>query len=143
MAAFFLNIRSLRCHQVLLVCLIENLCVKPIVIALYETWLTDNDPLDIYKLPGCSSIIVKNRQQKKGGGVAFFVRKDLNFEEVEYKCNIESATIELTDKKFNLIKCVGYRPPSLSFDNFQDDFEFLLVQHTKRFKKLLTWGTLT
>ena len=139
-----MNIQSLRSHHDLLKCLIENLCVKPIVIALCETWLIDNDPLDIYRLPGYSSIVVKNRQQKKGGEVAFFVRNDLNIGDMKYECNLESTTKELTDKNFNLIISVVYRPTSLSFDNFQEDFEVLLKQHTKNSKKkLLSWATLT
>ena len=130
----------MRSHLDLLICLIENLCLKPIVIALCETWLIDNDPLDIYKLPVYSSNVVLTKTTEKGGGVALFVRNDLNFEDMKYECNIESTTKKNNRPKFKLIISVFYRPPSLSFDNFQDDFEFLLEQHTKSSKKAIVVG---
>ena len=38
-----LNIRSLRLHHDQLCDLVDSLKEKPLVIALFETWLTDND----------------------------------------------------------------------------------------------------
>ena len=46
----FLNIRSLRLHHDQLCVLVDSLKQKPLVIALYETWLTDNDFLDFFSV---------------------------------------------------------------------------------------------
>ena len=47
---FFLNIRSLRCHYDELKILIDDFEVKPPIIALCETWLTDSDPYQFIQL---------------------------------------------------------------------------------------------
>ena len=62
----FLNIRSLRCHHDQLNAFIEGFSTKPLVIALCETWLTDNDPTSLYKIIGFSNIVTHNRSGQKG-----------------------------------------------------------------------------
>ena len=49
---FYLNIRSLRCHHNELKVFLSTLTNKPAIIALCETWLTDNDTLELYTLKG-------------------------------------------------------------------------------------------
>ena len=46
---FFLNVQSLRSHHDQLKLLIESFQTKPALVALCETWLSDNDPIDIYE----------------------------------------------------------------------------------------------
>ena len=48
----FLNIQSLRNHHDQLKVLIASLKWQPCVVALCETWLSDNDPLELYNLDG-------------------------------------------------------------------------------------------
>ena len=75
-ALLFINVQSLRSHHDQLCCQLETLKTKPAVIAVCETWLTDNDPIDMYFITGYQPLIVKNRNDKNGGGVGFFVRED-------------------------------------------------------------------
>ena len=75
-ALLFINVQSLRSHHDQLYCQLETLKTKPAVIAVCKTWLTDNDPIDMYFITGYQPLIVKNRNDEKGGGVGFFVRAD-------------------------------------------------------------------
>ena len=70
---FFMNVRSLRSHYDQLSILVASLIKVPMILALYETWLTDNDPTILYSFDGFSKIENVNRKKnKKGGGLAFF-----------------------------------------------------------------------
>ena len=73
----FLNIRSLRCHYDQLNEFTEGFSNKPLVIALFETWLTDSDPTTLYKINGFSNIVTHNRSGQKSGGCAFFVNENV------------------------------------------------------------------
>ena len=64
---FFLNIRSPRSNHEHLVCLFKKFQVKPPVIALCEKWLSENDPLEIYKIDGYHPVVVQNRSKRKVG----------------------------------------------------------------------------
>ena len=72
----FINVQPLRSNHDQLCCQLETLDTKPDVITVCETWLTDNDPIDVYFITGYQPMIVKNRNDKRGGGVGFFVRHD-------------------------------------------------------------------
>ena len=76
---FFMNVRSLRSHYDQLSILVASLIKMPMILALYETWLTDNDSTILYSIDGFSKIENVNRKRKKGGGFAFFVRKGFDF----------------------------------------------------------------
>ena len=67
-----LNIRSLSKNFDLLLCLIDSLVDKPSVIALTETWLNDDSPVNGYQISGYHPLISKHRNTR-GGGVAFFI----------------------------------------------------------------------
>ena len=69
----FINVQSLRSHHEQLCCQLETLETKQAVIAVCETLLTDNDPIDIYFIIGYQPMIVK-KTTKRGGGVGFFVQ---------------------------------------------------------------------
>ena len=77
---YFLNIRSLRCHHDQLVIDINQLEQKPLIIALCETWLCDNDYLNLYHLDGYHPLISKHRKYQRGGGCAFYVSNGVNFQ---------------------------------------------------------------
>ena len=46
---------------------------------LFETWLTDNDPIGLYQIEGYQPVENKNRPNKRRGGLAVFVRNDMNY----------------------------------------------------------------
>ena len=77
---YFLNIRSLRSHHDQLVIDINQLQQKPLIIALCETWLCDNDYLNLYHLDGYHPLISTHRKYQRGGGWAFYVHDDVKFQ---------------------------------------------------------------
>ena len=101
----FLIIRSLRNHHDQLCCLIEKFKTKPIAIGLCETWLTDNDPIDSYKIDGYLPLITENRETKKGVGLAFFIRDDFTGEEsspLKKRKNLKTFRLNLRIPKITL-----------------------------------------
>ena len=75
----FLNIQLLRNHHDQLKVLVASLKWQPYVVALCETWLSDNDPLELYNLDGYQNCIFVNRQKSRGGGLAFFIKDQIDF----------------------------------------------------------------
>ena len=55
------TIKSLRNHHDHLKVLIETMESKPALVALCETWLSDNDTKDLYQLDGYLNLVVSNR----------------------------------------------------------------------------------
>ena len=76
---FFLNVQSLRSHHDQLRVLVASLNRQPLVIAICETWLSDNDPLNLYHLDGYQKGIFVNRQNSRGGGLALFIKNKINY----------------------------------------------------------------
>ena len=62
-SVFFLNIRSLRLHHDQLCIMDDSLKKKHLVIALCETWLTENDCLEMFQLDGYQKGVFKNREK--------------------------------------------------------------------------------
>ena len=124
---FFLNIRSLRCHHEHLQNLLLDTGEKPAIIALAETWLTERDPLAIYKLEGYAPIITKNRKTR-GGGCAFYVKENIVFTEVVTDSNVEHSAITAKIDGSYKTFCVIFNPPNASLTTFMEDLDKLLGQ---------------
>ena len=140
----FLNIRSLRNHHDQLCCLIEKFKTKPIAIGLCETWLTDNDPIDSYIIDGYLTLITENRETKKGGGLAFFIREEFTGEQftVKKEKKLENFSIKLTNTQdnFELIFHIMRRPPSTKNSDFLVLFDELLEQLEVGNKNMILCG---
>ena len=129
---FFMNIRSLRTHHDQLVYELNELEFKPIVICLCETWLTDNDPLGLYQIEGYQPVEVKNRPTKRGGGLAVFVRNDINYSMMNFSIDIEHMAMCLINEQgTRATLSLVYRPPSSSIDSFIENFDKLLFELKK------------
>ena len=116
----FLNIQSLRNHHDELKFLVASLKWQPYVVALCKTWLSDNDPLELYNLDGYQKDIFVNRQKSRGGGLAFFLKVLSN--------ELENVVLTLSlGSKQKLNICILYRPPSINSKHFLTQFEDLLV----------------
>jgi hypothetical protein len=93
--------------------LLYNKCID--VLAVSETWLKSDDSDDYVKVEGYS-IIRKDRNGKRGGGVCLFIRKALSFN-ILYMSNLqfdnqpEYIFIEIIVKKIKLLCSVVYRRP--------------------------------
>ena len=99
------------------------------VIGLTETWLTKSSAV-YYSLPGYK-FIENSRINKTGGGVAFYIKDDLDFHvlsEVSLMNDIvESLSIEIKvpDSK-NILITVIYKPPNSSCKLFLEYLQELL-----------------
>ena len=139
---FYMNIRSLRCHHDQLVTLFDDFEVKPLLVCLCETWLTNNDPNELYWLDDYCEIEVKNRESKLGGGLAFYARDDLNYSVREIQSNVEHIVITIFREKLcPLNLCLIYRPPDAKVDFF-DNLDNLLTELMGLSGELLLLGDL-
>ena len=62
---------------------------------------------------------------KKGGGVGFFIKEDLSFEQVS-KNSYQAFEIISIEGAKDVIFHVVYRPPNLSKSQFLDEFAIVL-----------------
>ena len=124
----FLNIQSLRNHHDQLKILVASLKWQPYVVALCETWLSDNDPLELYNLDGYQEGVFVNRQKSRGGGLAFFIKDQIDFSHEILSNELENVVLTLSLAiKLKLNVCLMYRPPSINSKHFLTQFEDLLV----------------
>lgn len=100
------------------------------VIALSETWLTEKKGFDFY-LEGYE-LFYANRANRRGGGVALFVDRNLRCRRVENMSTIIndlmeclSVEIELERKKKIVVMCV-YRTPGSNVELFKERLEELM-----------------
>ena len=124
---YFSKIRSLRCHHDQLVIDINQLEQKPLIIALCETWLCDNDCLNLYHLDGYHPLISKHRKYQRGGGCAFYVRDDVNFQLNSVEVNFECINISIVYKSVKTNISVVYKPPQSKNEVFLNHFENYLL----------------
>ena len=130
---FLINILSLRCHHDLLKCEIERFDSLPRAVDMCETWLLDDDHLGLYYLGlDYQKIITRNKQGKKGGGIAAFVIEGLHYREWKRKYGYF-----FSDKTDELVICILYRPPSLLFGKFLEELENLLFDLNSAYKNIL------
>ena len=105
------------------------------IIALNETWLSE-EMAEIYtNLPGYNSVF-KNRNTY-GGGVLFFIRKNISFEKIEDLC-ISDSNMECIFLKIELeneLFIVGniYRPPSGKMNIFNEKMQNILDYWTSNY----------
>ena len=79
-----INVRSIVDidHFTKLEALIDSLPIKPMVIGLTETWVTDSSKGSFLNLPGYH-FIQNHRHQFGGGGVGFYISDHLHFSVID------------------------------------------------------------
>ncbi len=110
------------------------------LIALSETWLKNTSP-DMFSLPGYS-LITNNRSDKRGGGVALYVRSDIHYEVRDNLCHstdsLESLFIEIKSSAAkNIVVGAMYKPPKAPHSDFMFLFQRIIAQ-TANYRCLLT-----
>ena len=121
-SALHANIRSMNRHFDELLSLIDKPLHNPFsLVGLTETWIKENSNLPFH-IDGYD-FIHKNRNAGAGGGVAFYIKKSLNYNILdEFSiCNpcIESLFIEIEiPGNKNIIAGVIYRSPSSNAQEF-------------------------
>lgn len=125
-STFHLNIRSLSNKYDTFLNYLSSLNHAFSVIALSETWLTEESK-DFFKLPNYNSVH-HVRQNRIGGGVSLFIHDDYEFRTREDFClmsdttEVESIFLELTGFSGgkNVIVGVVYRPPDSTINVFNE-----------------------
>ena len=131
-----LNIRGLKGKQIELNNLFARLN-SPEIIILNETWLKEGDTKQIniprYKYEGVP------RLHKKGGGVGFLIRSDLQYRcrhdlepnEINRWC--EQCYIEIKNNKDKVLVGSMYRPPNTNISDFLETFNYQMnkINNTK------------
>ena len=120
------NCRSIKNKFGIFESLLHNLDKKFDIIALTETWLTQNDDLNFYNLEGYTIEHI-NRKQKLGGGIIIYVNNKLSTSRIENMSFSEhnymdalALEVQLNNKKIN-VACI-YRPPSTNIHEFNNRF---------------------
>ena len=126
-----MNVRSLKKHIKDLEALIHSLEFPPNVICLTETWLTDNDDIDFFMVPGYNNYAIKNRSTH-GGGVMIQIQDSMSLIETHPTELEETLLVSLQYKKYRFKLATVYNPPrtnKLTFveklDNFLNDITSL------------------
>ena len=88
------------------------------ILTLSETWLQNNThQIAHVQIPGYS-LVFKNRCEKRGGGVAVYIREELKYKERNYLMRVEPFVehiwIEISgkNKNSNVLLGVFYQPDS-------------------------------
>lgn len=115
------------------------------VLAVTETWLNANTE-DAVFIPGFK-FIHKSRSDAGGGGVGFFIRNDIKFEQIigdwtnAHNNTFESIFIKLhqANGRDVMIGTV-YRPPGHKLDQFNDDLDQMLNKLSNMKKNIILAG---
>ena len=110
------------------------------VIGVSETWLHNTSP-NLYNLNNYT-LIRKDREDKRGGGLAFYVNDQLQFKlrkEISLEQS-ESLFLEIINSKNNIIIGLIYRPPHGSAISFCEDLDKCLHTITGESKQLYLMG---
>lgn len=115
------NIRSLYSKFNEFVAIIDK--IQPLVICLWETWLTANLPDDWVAIDDYTLIRLDRCSKRKGGGVCIYVKNKYQCNSVKYNhLNSSNSDVELLGVEIILpsttplfvLNC--YRPPSGNLD---------------------------
>ena len=102
--------------------------------------MTQEDNLEVFKLPGYHPITGKHRVGKRGGGNAVYIAESLQHSEVRTVTELEPFMVEITLHKRVLgLICVVYRSPQSQVQLFLNRLELLLLQHDSK-KDLIPCG---
>ena len=123
---FYLNIRSLRKNFNSLLAEISQILDSIDILILVETNICDEE-ICLYSLPNFNGEFI-NRENRRGGGIAAFINKRLNFETTTLNFNsFDSLKINLKLQDSTLPVVCLYRPPTTyNTSTFSQELENLL-----------------
>ena len=103
------------------------------LLCITETKLTENIPNERISVPGYS-IIRKDREGQKGGGIMIFYKHYLKIQHVTPQFNLNSCefifcTVSLANNS-SLNVVLIYRPPRSNLDSFLDSLELFCSTHS-------------
>lgn len=113
LSGVYLNIRSLRKNFNNFIASINPIMNKIDLIILVETNITDNET-SLYTIKGFHSEF-KNRETRRGGGIAIYVKNSLTYEaKYTQTLTFESLAVNLQIEKKTVSVIAIYRPPACS-----------------------------
>lgn len=138
-----INCRSLIKNANNIAMFINSLQIRPSVICLSETWL-DNDANGLYEMNGYT-FLSHCRINKRGGGVAMYIRNNLVFADITDLYNFNSDTFECmiaeiggnVNSMSKIVVVSLYRPPGADLQSFASELPVFLAQFEKRSRKKL------
>ena len=139
------NARSLKCNFNSICDCINNLNYSFDVIAISETWIDDSFDVNYINIDGYNLYHI-NRNYKKGGGVALYVKNNLKCkliveQSVAHTDLYECVVIELCfEKSKNVIISCIYRAPGSDLDSFSESLDTMLGHLTMNNKILYVCG---
>jgi hypothetical protein len=125
------NIRSLPKNYLKFDTFLSTLSIEFNIIGLSETWLNQTNEA-YYDVPGYTSIL-KNRDKRKGGGVALLIKEHIRFTQrddlTRSSDHIECLFVEIDKSIFktekDIIVGILYRPPDTDINKFIESLEEL------------------
>lgn len=98
------------------------------IIAVTETWLTDNTSQDLIQINNYT-LILKNRTNNRGGGIGIYIHNSLKFENIEIEGlnTCEHLWLRISINSKNITFGVIYRPPNTAGNDFLNQFEDVLL----------------
>ena len=141
------NVRSLPRHDHEIKLLLSNLSINFDIIGLCETWITDGNK-DLYGFNGYHTPVQSIRNNRRGGGVALYLKKDLEFvvrSDLNFNNEFsESVFVEIDKSIYNTEKniIIGtiYRVPNSDLDIFNKDLALILMKVNKEGKLFYLMG---
>ena len=124
---FYNIIRSVSANLGELENLIEER--KPSIIALTETWLKNNDDVNLHCLEGYQKPFTSIRSGQRGGGVAIYVSECLQAELVHTDEDFESVSVKVAIKKSKIIVSCFYCQPLRNKNNYLNHIEEVLERN--------------
>lgn len=114
------------------------------ILALSETWLSQDQPSHAFQIPGYN--FIRKDRQARGGGIAMYIKKGLAFNKISLEFDSENLfefmCIEFVffSKKYFLISI--YRVPSTNIPQFNQKLEDLLTIITPLYENIIITGDL-
>ncbi len=141
-----MNARSIPKNFDQITAFLNCLNTFPHVLAITETWLTDNNKL-FHQLDGYHSYHL-TRDQRAQGGVSIYLANALQTEQIHELTiineHIEIVTVIITSQSINYVVCAIYRPKSKhdAVNEFSDILVSLLQKEVLKNSKIIIIGDL-
>lgn len=117
---------------------IRNIILQYDILTLSETWLSSNVSNTSISISNYN--LIRKDRDNRGGGVAAYVHKSLNFKLINSNALIEQLWFSLKLKSSTYVFGVIYRSPSLNYKTFIDELEISFTLCTSVSDKIICLG---
>lgn len=99
---------------------------KPMLFGICETWFNECSPLHLFEIDGYH-LISSSRIDKRGGGLAMWIRYDVKYRRLDYDVIASGSTYEQIAVKTNKnVILLFYNPPTSNFAIVKDYWDQIL-----------------